>query len=261
MSNSNRDVGELLHLEEFGDIAVIRLNRPGKKNAMNRAGRHQLLGLLRSCEHRFRVCILTGTGDAFCAGIDLKERQEDRRAGIESAPREWREVNLAVRRHPSVFIAAVNGYALGGGVTLINACDLAVASESVELALPEITFATYAGLAGPSTQLTVSRKRAAWLLLTGSRIGAGVARDWGLVNEVVPDGALMDYCLDLAKRVAKFDATALQFTKHALDKIPHPIGDWETALEYGELVNAHIRENTSAQVAGVEKFGVRDNPD
>jgi len=248
----------LVALEDNGSFGVITIHRPEKRNAMNRAARQMLLNMLDAAAEKFKVLVLTGAGTVFCAGIDLKERQQDRSHGIESAPEEWREVNLAIRRHPAVIIAAVNGHALGGGVTLINSSDLAVAAEDAEIWLPEIGFATYAGLAGPSTQLTVSRKRAAWMLLTGSHVSAKTACEWGIVNDVVPSEELQSTCAALARRVAEYDAAALRFTKRALDRIPNPIGDWEGALEYGELVNALIRERTSAQAQGVRAFSTRE---
>lgn len=254
MSETSTTSTSLVTLESKEVYGVITLRRPEKRNAMNREARAALLEIIADTVDKYKVLILTGAGAAFCAGIDLKERQIDRAEGIETAPEEWRSVNLAIRRHPAVFIAAVNGPAFGGGVTLINACDLAIIAAGTEIALPEIGFATYAGLAGPSTQLTVSRKRAAWMLLTGSRIDAQTALQWGIVNEVVALNDLYSACDTLASKIAGFDATALRFTKRALDRIPHPIGEWEAALEYGEVVNASIRERSHAQATGVAEF-------
>ncbi len=109
------------------------------------------------------------------------------------------------------------------------------------MGMPEITFSTYPSLAGPSTQFSLPRKRAAWMMLTGNRITASVAVEWGLVNQCVPAGELLDAAEALAGRIASYDPTALAACKRALDTIPASITDWRLAFQYGELVNAGIR--------------------
>jgi enoyl-CoA hydratase/carnithine racemase len=188
------------------------------------------------------VVILTGVGSIFCAGIDLKERAEDLARGDLSAPGEWVDVNVAIRQHTSIFIAAVNGTALGGGGTLINVCDLAIASEDAEIGMPEMSFATYPAMAGPATQLSLSRKRAAWMVLTAERISAPQALEWGLLNRCVPAAELMAEARKVAERVAAFDPVALACAKQALDQIPAVTTDWRQAFAYGELVNAKIQQ-------------------
>ena len=105
-----------IELTGKGDYAVLRITREAKRNAMNRSARDGMQAAFEHAKDRFRVIVLTGTGRSFCAGIDLKERGEDVERGIHSASQEWAEVNVAIRQHPSVFIAAVNGTALGGGL-------------------------------------------------------------------------------------------------------------------------------------------------
>jgi enoyl-CoA hydratase/carnithine racemase len=241
-------------VDDRQDYALLTINRPDKRNAMNRQARTEMMRALAALENGPRVVVITGAGTSYCAGIDLKEMVVDRQHGVTNANQEWRDVNLAIRRHPAVMIAAVNGYALGGGVTLINVCDLALASETAELGMPEIGFATYPGLAGPSTQLSLNRKRAAWMILTGTRIDGRTAEAWGLVNQCVAAGELMTAADALARRVARFDAAALGACKRALDTIPAAITDWRQAFDYGESTNALIRETTDAQRGGMERF-------
>jgi enoyl-CoA hydratase/carnithine racemase len=147
---------------------------------------------------------------------------------------------VAIRCHPAIFVAAVNGVALGGGATLINVCDLAVAADTAEIGTPEMSFATYPGLAGPSVQFSTSRKRAAWMILTTERIDAATAERWGLVNKVVPAARLMEEAVAVARLVARWDPAALAEAKRALDAIPNMIGTWREAFEFGALVNARI---------------------
>ena len=233
-----------IELTDRGDYAILRITREAKRNSMNRSARDGMRAAFDRARNRNRVIVLTGTGTSFCAGIDLKERGEDVERGIHTASAEWAEVNVAIRQHSSVFVAAVNGTALGGGLTLINVCDLAIAAEDVEVGMPELGFGSYAGLSGPSTQVSIPRKRAAWMMLTTDRIPARVAMEWGLVNQCVPAGELMSSAEALAARIAKFEPNAIATTKRALDMIPSTISDLGQAFHYGELANASIRVRT-----------------
>lgn len=163
---------ELVRYEELSDgVARVTLNRPEKRNAMSRAARAALLDVLDRCDGHVRVIVLTGAGPAFCAGVDLKESAEeemdaDRRgAGRRTS---WLTVQERIRQHSAIVIAAVNGYALGGGLTLINSSDLAIAADDAQIGMPEVGFGLCPGLAGPSTQLRLGAKRAAWMVLTAS---------------------------------------------------------------------------------------------
>jgi len=232
-------------LEGYGEHALLRIDREAKRNAMNRAARAGMMKALDFAAGRFKAVVLTGSGTVFCAGIDLKERKEDVEKNIHTAPQEWTDVNVAIRQHPSVFIAAVNGAALGGGSTLINVCDLAVASETAEMGMPEMSFGSYPGLAGPSTQLSLSRKRVAWMVLTAERVPARQALEWGLVNQVVAPDQLVPTALAIAEKVARYDGIALAASKRALDRIPLTVTDWRQAFEFGDMVNADIRGKRS----------------
>ncbi|MCJ2052903.1 enoyl-CoA hydratase/isomerase family protein [Methylobacterium sp. J-070] len=222
--------------------ARIRIARPAKRNALDRATRLALTVAFAEVDPGCHAVILTGTERSFCAGLDLKERAAEIAAGRpDTAGEEAIALNTAIRAHKAVFIAAVNGLALGGGLTLVNVCDLAIAAEDAAFGTPEIGFATYASMAGPTSRLLLNRKRAAWLLLTGERIDATTALDWGLVNEVVPVGRLAGRCAEIAARLAGFDATALPAIKASLDAVPGADADWRQALVYGQGVNAAIR--------------------
>ncbi len=233
--------------------ALIRLNRPDQRNAMNRAARAAFAAALERVKGTAKVVVVTGADPAFCAGIDLKERAADTAAGIvEGKETEWSEVCLSIRAHPAVFIAAVNGIALGGGTTLVNTCDLAIAAEEASFGMPEVGFGIYPAPAGPAAQLTLTRKRAAWLALTTERIDGRTAEAWGLVNRVVPKADLLAAAEDLARRIARFDAAALGESKRALDLIPGT--DWAAAFAAGGAVNERIRNLSDAGAAGIARF-------
>jgi enoyl-CoA hydratase/carnithine racemase len=242
--------------------AVIRITREAKRNSMNRETRKALRDAFDSLRAEARAIVLTGTGVAFCAGLDLKERESERLAGLpDTAGEEWIALNVAIREHPAVFIAAVNGLALGGGATLINVCDLAIASAAASIGCPEMGFSMYPGMAGPTSQLTLARKRAAWLVLTTYRIDGATAERWGMVNEVVSAERLLARAGEVAAQVATFDPVALAEAKKALDQVPANITGWREAMDYGQTVNATIRSKTNATREGLARFAAgKRNP-
>src|ERR1700758_1934779 len=231
----------LVTIERHERHAVVRLNRPEKKNAMNRDARRELFAALMSLRDGCRVVVLTGNGDSFCSGVDLKEARADAGAGIAPDPRsDWIDVLIAIREHPAVFIAAVNGPALGGGSTLISVCELAIAAHEAEIGMPEIGFGAYPQFSGPGAQIQLSAKRAAWLVLTAQRIDGRTAEAWGMVNRSVARDRLMAEAELLADKLSRFDAVALTESKHALDIVPRSISGWRQAFSYGMAINARI---------------------
>jgi len=232
-----------LHVEQYPGWALLRIDREAKRNALDRATRKSLLHALDALQGKVQVIVLTGTGGSFCAGLDLKEREAEVAAGqLDSAGSEAIEINMALREHPAIVIAAVNGMALGQGVTLINSSDLALAADTATLGCPEISFATYASMAGPTSQLLVNRKRAAWLLLANTPLDALMAERWGLLNEVVSGNQLMARTAQLAQTLAGFDPVALEETKKALQAVPEDLNAWRSAMEQGQKVNLTIRK-------------------
>jgi enoyl-CoA hydratase/carnithine racemase len=235
-------------------VSWVTLNRPDKRNAMNLAARDRLIAVLDDCRES-KVIVLTGNGPAFCAGVDLTESPSiDTGNTAHDRRSTWAGVQNEIRNHPSVVIAAVNGFALGGGSTLINVADLAVAAEDAQIGMPEIGFGLYPTLAGPAAQLRVSRKRAAWLILTAQRISGSTAADWGMVNASVPSTELEATVQHLADRIAGFDSAALKWSKRALWAIPDDVSQWDAAIEYGEHISEQIRFESDAFSAGLAGF-------
>jgi enoyl-CoA hydratase/carnithine racemase len=244
----------LINIEHLDDCVVIRLNRPDKKNAMNRLARRELLAALMSLRDR-KAIILTGAGDSFCSGVDLKEVKADADDAVPPDPRsDWIEVLLAIREHPAICIAAVNGFALGGGATLISVCDLAIAADEAEIGMPEIGFGVYPQFSGPGAQMQLTAKRAAWLILTAERIDGRTAEAWGMVNRSVPRAELMRVATGLGKKLGGYDAVALSESKRALDVVPAAISDWRQAFAHGMFRNARIRAASGAQKEGFSRF-------
>ncbi|KQX38110.1 hypothetical protein ASD04_10805 [Devosia sp. Root436] len=245
MSEAVFQASDEIRLEGRGDHALLVIDREAKRNAMNASARAGMLAAMEHARGKYRAIVLTGRGTSFCAGVDLKEDVTLVDSGTRTRSQEWAAVNVAVREHPAIFIAAVNGTALGGGLTLINVCDLAVAADNAELGMPEITFAAYPSLAGVSTQLSLARKRAAWMVLTGERVGARTAMEWGLINECVPAAQLLERAEAIARRIAGFDPYALAACKKALDTVPAVVTDWDQAFAFGDSMNAVIRSRTT----------------
>src|SRR6478735_11254756 len=140
---------DLIQMEDRGAYAFLRINRPEKRNAMSSAARRALSQRLKELHGVHKVVVITGSGPAFCSGVDLKESAAAPTAQARAAgSREWIEVLLEIRRHPAIFIAAVNGYSLGGGTSLINVCDLAIAADEAQIGMPEMGFGAYPAMAG-----------------------------------------------------------------------------------------------------------------
>jgi enoyl-CoA hydratase/carnithine racemase len=231
----------LVLAERRDDYAIVTLNRPEKRNAVSVALAHQLMEELAALE-AVPVIVITGAGQAFCAGVDLKERRRPRTWSENLGAGDgqyWAETIERIRLHPAVFIAAVNGFALGGGVTLVNNAELAVASNRAEFGMPEVSFGSYPALAGPTTIQRIMPKHAFQMALLAERVDADTACHWGLVNEVVEHDDLLSRAGELAAAVAKFDPIALAHTKRAL-RAAIEMG-WSEGIEHGAITAGLIQ--------------------
>lgn len=195
---------ESILYETRGAVAIVTLNRPKQRNAVNIDMTEGLRAALARLEADpdIRVGILTGTGDIFCAGMDLAAFVggdgeailwgEGRFAGFVDAPRS------------KPMIAAVNGPALAGGFELVLACDLVVAGETAFFGLPEPSVGIYACAGGPFRLAhKIPPAKALELALTAGRLSAQDARDFGLVNKLVEPDAVLRSALDMAELILK----------------------------------------------------------
>lgn len=241
---------DLILFEEYDRYAVITFNRPEKLNALSSPMVLQLQQRLDECKGRHSVIVITARGKAFCAGVDLRERNDWVRKGAkirgDNVRNKWYDtMGTIIRNHPAIFIAAVNGLALGGGATLVNVCDLAIMADGAEIGVPQIRWGIYPGIAGASTQVRVLRKHAAWPILTAKSLSAAEAVDIGLVNLAVPADKLLDEAKALAAHIAQFEPAALDWCKKALDQVPGHMQDWPVAMEYGRGVANIIRDQVA----------------
>lgn len=200
-------------------VALIRLNRPEVLNALNLALVDELVDALERLDRddAVRCIVLTGNERAFAAGADITEMAE---AGVvEMKRRNQFRVWDRIRWITKPIIAAVNGYALGGGCELAMACDLIIAGENARFGQPEVNLGVMPG-AGGTQRLTrlVGKARALEILLTGDPITAEEAYRIGLVNRVVPTEACLDEALRLARRIAEKPPMAVRLIKEAVYK-------------------------------------------
>lgn len=211
----------LVNYEVRSAAAVLTLGRPDKRNALSRA----LIADLDAAVQRAgddpaaRCVILTGSGSAFCAGMDLEEL----RAGMSAAPAQvWDDAHrlsqLFERLYalPKPTIAAVNGAAVAGGAGLVTVCDLALSVPTAVFGYPEVRRGLVAAMVLPHLLRHVGERAARHLLLSGELIDAVEAQRVGLINRVVPADGLMDAAFTLAKQCAAGGPLALTSTKDLL---------------------------------------------
>jgi enoyl-CoA hydratase len=202
-----------VRLDIEGHVAVITLNRAAKLNAVTPAMTETLAGYVATVNDRrdLRAVVLTGTGRAFCAGSDI--------AGLDDYDSPWQFGNRpdycdAVRGLRKPAIAAINGYAFGGGLELALGCDIRLAATTASFAAPEIKLGWIGG-GGQSVLLAhnVGPSNAALMLLTGDPVDAATALRWGLVTEVVAPDALLPRARELAGIVASRAPIAAETAK------------------------------------------------
>lgn len=203
--------------EQHGKTALLTLNRPSKLNALNYDLIDHLVRCLDECEAHgdIRAVILTGEGDrAFSAGADIQGFAPSVRAGQETALREFvrrgQAMTARIETYPKPVIVAVNGLAYGGGCEITEAAPLALACEEATFSKAEIRLG-FAPPFGGSQRLPrlIGRKRALRMLLTADPITARQALDFGLINDVVPKGKLLDEAFALSGKIAEFSPLAV----------------------------------------------------
>ncbi|MBD0373354.1 MAG: enoyl-CoA hydratase/isomerase family protein [Pyrinomonadaceae bacterium] len=210
---------ETLLVERRERVAIITINRPEKRNALNIKTREEGAAVLEelSMDESVRVVIFTGAGDkAFIAGADIAEFQ-GRTAITQREVMLGRSLFTAIDNFPKPVIAMVNGYCLGGGCELALACDLRIASDTASFGQPEINLGIIPG-GGGTQRLTrlIGEGKAMELILTGDIINAQTAYNVGLVNTVVPAADLEAKTMELANRIAEKSPIALRMAKEAV---------------------------------------------
>ena len=195
-------------------VLQVTLNRPHALNALSKALLCELGKVLDDTrgDDTVRCVVLTGNERAFSSGADIKEMPENDIPPFADAARlrAWK----TVERFPKPLVAAVNGYALGGGCELMMLCDIAIAGEGARLGTPEIDIGVFPGDGGTQRlPRAIGKARAMMLVLTGELIDGATAAEWGLVAEVVPAERTVERALDIAESIAKKSPLALELAK------------------------------------------------
>lgn len=243
-----------LRYEEDGAVATIRLDRPEKKNSLNTEMRHEMASLLTDLTRKaaIRAVVITGGDEFFCAGADISEMGGPPNA--ESSYRHARDFQIVfdqVESLPQPVIAAVSGYALGGGCELALAADFRIAAETARFGLPEIKIGAFPG-GGGTQRLSrlIGVAKAKEMILIGDPITAQEALAAGLVMKVAPKEKFMEEASDLAAKLARLPRLALQASKMLINRSQQL--DLATGLEFeartfGGIAHTHdLAEGTKA---------------
>lgn len=227
-----------LTLEREDGIATVTINRPKKLNALNATTLIEIEDAFDALarDDGVRAVIVTGAGDkAFVAGADIRELSEETAITGHRAAQAGQETFRKIEALGKPVVAAVNGFALGGGLELALACHLRVASETAKLGLPEVTLGVIPGYGGTQRlSRLVGRGRALELILTGGHIDAAEAYRIGLVNRVVAPEALLTETVALVKQII---ANAPMALRHALAAVDQGL---DVAQEQGMLIEATL---------------------
>jgi enoyl-CoA hydratase/carnithine racemase len=222
-AQANSAAEPILLREQRGAVAILTLNRPKARNALSEALLRALSGALDdiAASPDIYAIVLTGAPPAFCAGHDLREMTARRadpdggRAYFHDLMRLCSSVMQKVVASPKPVIAAVGGIATAAGCQLVASCDLAVAGQSCRFATPGVNIGLFCSTPMVALSRNVSRKQAMEMLLTGETIDAATARDFGLVNRVVPPEYLTQIVTKYAQTIASKSPLTLKIGKEA----------------------------------------------
>ncbi|QAY95495.1 enoyl-CoA hydratase [Methylovirgula ligni] len=248
--SANIDAGELL-VETHDNILLLRINRPKNRNALSAHLRRCMVDAVEGAEadQGIRAIVLTGTDDFFCAGGDINEFQSVTASTHHDQENSIWKV-LAERR--KTIIAAVEGYALGGGLELALMTDIIVAGETVKFAFPEVKLGILPGAGGTQRfPRHVGMPRALRYLLTGDRFSAVEAQTMGLISNLAPAGKALETALGIARTIARHPPLAVEQIRRVVldgDALPLP-----RALEI-EAAGLRLLRQTQDHREGVRAF-------
>jgi enoyl-CoA hydratase len=239
-------------------VMHLTLNRPEKLNALSKELLAELADLLReaAADDGVGCVVLTGSGRAFSAGADISDMLERGVASYADPERlsRWREIE----NFPKPIIAAVNGFALGGGLELALVCDIILASEAAKFATPEINIGSFPGDGGTQRlPRLVGRSFAMQMVLTGDMVDAGMAERKGLISEVLPADGLQERAIELAANIARKSVAITTYAKRAVKATDeHPL---ETGLEVERQLTIEAFA-TEDRMEGLRAFAEKREP-
>ncbi|WEX09397.1 enoyl-CoA hydratase [Chelativorans sp. AA-79] len=249
---------ETILVETRGRVGFITLNRPKAMNALNSKVMEELIAAAEGFDANPRIgaIVITGSERAFAAGADIKEMQSKTFIDAYMADLYSGWEKLTRVRKP--VIAAVAGYALGGGCELAMMCDFIIAADNAKFGQPEITLGVMPGMGG-SQRLArfIGKSKAMEMCLTGRMMDAEEAERCGLVSRVVPLGELVEEALEVAGRIAEFSMPAVMMTKEAVNRA------YETTLSEGLRFERRVFHSMFAlddQKEGMAAFAEKRSP-
>ena len=255
----------VVRTERHGHVLLVTLNRPEVRNAVNLAVTLALGDALEEAERERGIwaLVLTGAGDkAFCAGADLKAvARGESVMPADPGRAAWGFAGYVSHYISKPTIAAVNGFALGGGTEISLASDLVVAAETASFGLPEVRRGIFAGAGGLfRLPAQITKKVAMEMILTGEPITAQRALELGLVNQVVPRDQVVDAALDLAARITANAPLAVQASKRVASgmtggRVPAEAGSWELSRS-----EAQALRRTADAAEGPRAFAEKRTP-
>ena len=242
-----------------GDIGIISLNRPNTRNALSAPLMQELLTALNSFEsdEKIRCVVITGSEKVFSSGADIKEMSNlDAVTALKQSNLERFD---AIKKISKPIIAAVSGYALGGGLELAMTCDIVIAAEDTKFGQPEINIGVFPG-AGGTQRLTrvIGKYKAMDMILTGKMITAKEALDNGLVSRVVPNELYLEEAKKVAHEIAAKSPLAAKIAKESVLK------SYETTLTDGlefERRNFYLMMSSEDKQEGMKAFLEKRKPE
>jgi len=250
----------LLLEQPRSDVALIRINRPDVRNALSIAVRREIATAFRKADQcaEIRAIILAGTPEYFASGGDIKENSS--LGPVDAIYRGWEKRDLwsAVSGCRTPLIAAVRGYALGGGAELMMLADIIVASEDARIGQPEVNVGIIPGSGGTQRlPRAVGKYHAMKMVLTGKWISGSMASRCGLVSEAISDDAVEAKALQIAVSIADNGPLATRFAKEAILRSDDTSLEVGLALEYKSFLTLF---STTDFKTGVESFLRKEKP-
>lgn len=249
---------QTITMKKHDKVSVITLNRPAVLNSLNSQMAEELVDALKDCDKDPNVSaiILTGNSKAFCAGADVKEMANYTQAEAYKSNLLGKAQEVSKTRKP--MIAAVNGYAVGGGCELAMMCDIILAGDKAKFGQFEIKVGTLPGMGG-SQRLPrcIGKSRAMELMLTSQLMNATEAVQRGLASRVVPEDKLLDEAVELGKKIAGFSQPVVMMAKEAVNAA------YETTLQSGlqfEFRLFHASFGLHDRKEGMKAFNEKRNP-
>lgn len=256
--NTERKNLETIIVERRERVGLITLNRPKSLNALNLQMASEVVSSLKDfdADDRIGAVVITGSPRAFAAGADIEEMAEKTLVELLSNDifADWDQMRLIKKP----VIAAVSGFALGGGFELAMLCDFIIATEDAQFGLPEIKLGILPGIGGTQRlSKSIGKALAMDLILTGRTIDAPEAKSAGIVARVVPSGELLQTALEAAHQIAGLNAPAVAMAKEAVNRA------FETSLSEGVLHERRLFQAafaTDGQKEGMAAFVAKRAP-